>query len=62
MSKPLLSRKQTAEALSLSTRTLDRLVKKRRIPFIDTGHKIMFDVDKVIETLTVESEPREVSK
>jgi hypothetical protein len=44
MSPELISRKKTAEALSISVRLLDELTKNRVIPCVRIGRSVKYDV------------------
>ena len=51
MSNKLNSKKDTAAAVSISTRTLDTLVKQGRVPSIKIGSRRLFDIPEVIAAL-----------
>ena len=50
----LLSKSQLRKALNLpSTRIVDEMMRRRRIPFIRLGHRtVRFDLDRVLEALS----------
>jgi len=52
--KKLLSKDELREALNLpSTRIIDEMMRKRRIPFLKLGHRtIRFDFPRVVEALS----------
>lgn len=57
----LMTKDEAAAALSIGTRTLDRLVADRRIAYVKIGTRLAFtqeDLDAFIETQRVEAEPR----
>ena len=47
----LISKKDAAKALSLSTRTIDNLVKRDQIPSIRCGRRRLFDIEEVTAAL-----------
>ena len=49
--KKLVSIKETAWAVSLSTRTIDNLVKRDQIPSIKCGRRRLFDIEEVTAAL-----------
>jgi len=54
--KDLLTRKETMEYLRISRGMLDRIMKRRDLPFIKLGKKVLFrklDIDAFLESKTV---------
>jgi excisionase family DNA binding protein len=54
--RELLTRSEVMEYLRISRGTLDRLMKKREIPFIKLAQKVLFrkaDIDRWLESKTV---------
>lgn len=51
--KKLLSRKEIAEALGVSTRTIDRMIKDNQIPRLMINGTWKFDLEEVVEDCTV---------
>lgn len=47
----LVTRKQLAEALQVSVRTVDRMVKAGEIPALRVGHSVRFDLAEVLKVL-----------
>lgn len=55
----LLTRAELMEYLRISRGTLDKIIKKRAIPFIKLDQKVLFrlsDVDRWLESKTVKSQ------
>ena len=51
MTTNLISKNDTAKALSVSPRTVDTLVKEGRIPSVKVGGRRLFDIAEVIAAL-----------
>lgn len=51
MNSKLNNKKDTATAVSISTRTLDTLVKEGRVPSVKIGSRRLFDIAEVIAAL-----------
>ena len=52
----LLTKKDVLELLKISTATLDRIMKKKEIPYIKLERKVLFrksDIDKFLESRLV---------
>lgn len=47
----LLTRKQTAQAISISVRKLDDMTKRRQVPCFKLGGKILYRLDRVMAAL-----------
>ncbi len=49
--KYLVSKSELAKALSISTRSVDKLVASKRIPSVQIGTRRLFDAEAVTESL-----------
>jgi excisionase family DNA binding protein len=61
---PLLDKRALAHALGVSTATVDRLCRTKRIPFVVVGDARRFDLESVRAALTatgVEPDPKRVA-
>ncbi len=47
----LLTRKQAADLIGVSERTISNMVKARQIPVLKIGRSVRFDRDRVLEAL-----------